>query len=46
MNKNFFYVTKNAKFSDIPAILNRVHYGNLTLPVVDSETNKVLLYTV
>lgn len=46
MNKNFFYITKDAKFSDIPPILNRIKYGNLTLPVVDSETNKILLYTV
>jgi hypothetical protein len=34
MNRNFFYITKDARFCDIPVILDRIGYKNLTVPVV------------
>ena len=34
MNRNFFYLTMDAKLSDIPVILQKIGYRHLTLPIV------------
>lgn len=40
MNKNFMYITKDAKLSDISMILSKIGRSKLTLPVVESEAHK------
>lgn len=36
MNKNFFYLAKDAKLSDITVIINKVGFFPVTIPVVES----------
>jgi chloride channel 2 len=46
MNKNFMYLSKKSTLSDIPSILMTVGDKSVTVPVVASEENKVLLFTI
>lgn len=40
MNKNFFYLSKNAVLGDLPIIINRVKSSNIAIPVVESDSYK------
>jgi len=40
------YLSKDSKIRDLPVILNKTQQCSLTIPVVESEENKILLYTV
>jgi len=46
MNRTFMYLSKDSKIRDLPVILNKTQQCSLTIPVVESEENKILLYTV
>lgn len=47
MNRNFLYLTKqNSKMADIAVIIAKVAHSLYTVPVVDSDSKKVLLFTV
>jgi len=46
MNRTFMYLSKNSKIRDLPVILNKTQSCSVTIPVVQSEEDKVLLYTV
>lgn len=47
MNQNFFYMTKGStKLADISVILAKVGHTSYTVPVVESDCKKTLLYTV
>jgi hypothetical protein len=46
MNKNFFYLTKDSVLQDLPIIINRVKSSNIAIPVVESESKKILLFNV
>lgn len=47
MNKNFLYLTKHASsLGDIATIIAKVGHTSYTVPVVDSDYKKILLYTV
>lgn len=47
MNKNFLYVTKATKVRDIPTFLHRIGpIGSVTIPVLESEAQKYLLFTI
>ena len=46
MNRNFFYLTRKSTLSDIPAILSRIGEASVTIPVVESTEQKILLCTV
>jgi len=40
MNRNFFFLTKNACLSELPVIINKVKSSNIAIPVVESESKK------
>lgn len=40
MNKNFFFITKDAILADLPIVVNRVKSARIAIPVVESETKK------
>ena len=47
MNRNFLYLTHDtSKLADIAVIIAKVAYSVYTVPVVESDTNKTLLFTV
>jgi hypothetical protein len=47
MSRNFLYLTKeSSKMSDIAVIIAKVAHSIYTVPVVESDTKKVLLFTV
>lgn len=47
MNRNFLYLTKrNSKMADIAVIIAKVAHSLYTVPVVESDNKKVLLFTV
>ncbi|TNV72891.1 hypothetical protein FGO68_gene2426 [Halteria grandinella] len=47
MNKNFLYLTKHASsLGDIATIIAKVGHTAYTVPVVDSDYKKILLFTV
>lgn len=47
MTRNFMYLTKdNSKMADIAVIIAKVAHSSYTVPVVESDTKKVLLFTV
>lgn len=46
MNKNFMYLSTKSTLSDIPAILSKTGEASVTIPVVESQQNKILYYTV
>ena len=46
MNKNFLYLTKNSQLSDIIVLLQHLGPRAKSIPVVDSEEDKLLLYSV
>ena len=47
MNRNFLYLTHDtSKLADIAVILAKVAHSVYTVPVVESDSNKTLLFTV
>mmetsp|Transcript_43509 Transcript_43509/g.31759 ORF Transcript_43509/g.31759 Transcript_43509/m.31759 type:complete len:176 (-) Transcript_43509:631-1158(-) len=44
MNTKFLYLPLSAKLADIPSILNKVGNKPATIPVVDSRSNKTLIF--
>jgi chloride channel 2 len=46
MNKNFLYLTKNSQLSDIIVLLQHLGPRAKSIPVVESEEDKLLLYSV
>jgi chloride channel 2 len=47
MSRNFLYLTKqNSKMADIAVIITKVAHSLYTVPVVESDTKKILLFTV
>ena len=47
MNRNFLYLTKeNSKMGDIAVIISKTNGSAYTVPVVQSDSKKVLLFTV
>ena len=46
MNKNFLYLTKNSKLSDIATLLQHLGSKPRSIPVVESEEIKILLFSV
>lgn len=46
MNRTFMYLSKDCKIKDLPVILNKTGQCSVTIPVVESDENKVLLFTV
>eukprot|EP00347_Sterkiella_histriomuscorum_P004338 403360828 len=46
MNHTFMYISKDCKLRDLPIILNKTQSCAVTIPVVKSEEDKTLLYTV
>lgn len=40
MNKNFFYLTRDATLADLPVIINKVKTSNIAIPIVESEHKK------
>lgn len=46
MNKNFLYLTKDSKLSDIAILLEHLGSKPRSIPVVESEEIKVLLFSV
>jgi hypothetical protein len=46
MNKNFLYLTERSKLKDIVVILQYLGPKSKSIPIVESEENKVLLYSV
>ena len=46
MNKNFLYLTKNSQLSDIIVLLQHLGPRAKSIPVVESEESKLLLYSV
>ena len=40
MNRNFFYLTKDAVLGDLPIIINRVKNSNIAIPVVETDSDK------
>ena len=46
MNPNFLYLTINSKIKDIVIILKYLGLKSKSIPIVESEKNKILLYSV
>ena len=46
MNPNFLYLTVNSKLKDIVIILQYLGPKSKSIPIVESEENKILLYSV
>lgn len=44
MNKNFLYLTKNSQLSEIVILLQHLGPKSRSIPVVESEESKLLLF--
>jgi len=46
MTKNFLYLTLNSNFSDLLVLLRHLGPRGKSIPIVRSEENKLLVYTI
>ena len=46
MNKNFFYFTLDSKFSDIVVLLQHIGPRPKSIPVLENEQTKILMFSV
>ena len=46
MNKNFFYISEDSRYSDIPILMRQLKDSNFPIPVVNNKIDRHILYTV